>query len=158
MSARTHARPGLDHDDTLALLSRQTELLERIAEGTPLSDVLAGITAVLEDLVPGARCSVLLLDPVDPAPRGGAVAAARVLVPDRRPAHRRRRRVLRCGRVPGPAGRRRGHRDRPALARVPRDRDPARAAVVLVVADPGAPGCARDVRRLPRPPAPPLGP
>lgn len=69
MSAEPHATQpdvsfGLDHADTVALLERQTELLERIAEGTALPDVLTGITAALEELVPGARCSVLLLDPV----------------------------------------------------------------------------------------------
>ena len=57
-------RTGFDLDrvDTVARLERQTELLERIAAGTALSDVLAGITTALEELVPGARCSVLLLD------------------------------------------------------------------------------------------------
>lgn len=53
----------LDHADTVALLERQTELLERIAAGTTLPEVLGAITETLEDLVPGARCSVLLLDP-----------------------------------------------------------------------------------------------
>ncbi|BBF99447.1 MULTISPECIES: GAF domain-containing sensor histidine kinase [Pseudonocardia] len=52
----------LDHADTVVLLQRQTELLERIAAGTALPEVLGGITAALESLVPGARCSVLLLD------------------------------------------------------------------------------------------------
>lgn len=54
---------GLEHADSVALLDRQTEVLERIAAGTALPDVLTGITLALEGLVPGCRCSVLLLDP-----------------------------------------------------------------------------------------------
>lgn len=53
---------GLDHADVVALLSRQTATLEEIAAGAPLGGVLGGITTTLEDLLPGCRCSVLLLD------------------------------------------------------------------------------------------------
>ena len=53
----------LDHADSVALLDRQTEMLERIAAGAALSEVLTGIATALEELVPGSRCSVLLLDP-----------------------------------------------------------------------------------------------
>lgn len=52
----------LDHPDAVALLARQTEILEQIAAGVPLADVLTGIATTLEGLVPGCRCSVLLLD------------------------------------------------------------------------------------------------
>ncbi|WP_214406785.1 ATP-binding protein [Pseudonocardia lacus] len=55
--------PGLDHADAVALLARQTGILEQIATGGALSGVLTGIATTLEDLVPGCRCSVLLLDP-----------------------------------------------------------------------------------------------
>jgi PAS domain S-box-containing protein len=54
---------GLDHADSAALLRRQTEILELIAARAPLAEVLTGIAVALEDLVPGCRCSVLLLDP-----------------------------------------------------------------------------------------------
>ena len=54
---------GLDHADAVALLARQTEILEQIASGVALSEVLNRIATTLEDLVPGCRCSVLLLDP-----------------------------------------------------------------------------------------------
>ncbi|MHA3701453.1 ATP-binding protein [Jatrophihabitans sp. YIM 134969] len=52
----------LEPSDAVALLERQTEILEQIATGTPLAVVLTGIAATLEDLVPGCWCSVLLLD------------------------------------------------------------------------------------------------
>lgn len=37
-------------------------MLERIAAGAALPDLLTGIATALEELVPGSRCSVLLLD------------------------------------------------------------------------------------------------
>ena len=52
----------LDHADAVALLDRQTDILEQIAAGVALADVLTGIANTLETLVPGCRCSVLLLD------------------------------------------------------------------------------------------------
>ncbi|MDT7553884.1 MAG: hypothetical protein QOI16_2420 [Pseudonocardiales bacterium] len=60
----TATAPGaeLDHADSLGLLHRQTTVLELIAAGTPLPDVLAAVTRSLEELIPGSRCSVLLLD------------------------------------------------------------------------------------------------
>lgn len=54
--------PGLGPDDARELLDRQTQVLELIAEAAPLHDVLDEILASLERLMPGARCSVLLLD------------------------------------------------------------------------------------------------
>ncbi len=53
---------GVDQADAVELLTRQTEILEQIACGTPLAGVLTGIARTLEDLVPGCSCSVLLLD------------------------------------------------------------------------------------------------
>ena len=53
---------GLDPADAAALLARQTAILEQIARGAPLADVLTGIAATLEDLVPDCSCSVLLLE------------------------------------------------------------------------------------------------
>jgi PAS domain S-box-containing protein len=55
--------PGLDRGDAMALLARQTEILEQIATGAALPGVLTGIASTLEELVPNCRCSVLLLDP-----------------------------------------------------------------------------------------------
>lgn len=51
-----------DRDDAVALLDRQTAVLELIASTAPLEDVLTEIVLGLESLIPGARCSVLLLD------------------------------------------------------------------------------------------------
>lgn len=52
----------LDPADAEALLARQTEILEQIATGAPLADVLTGIASTLEDLAPDSSCSVLLLE------------------------------------------------------------------------------------------------
>ncbi len=54
--------PGLGAADVGDLLDRQTEVLELIARAAPLAEVLEKILTSLEDLMPGARCSVLLLD------------------------------------------------------------------------------------------------
>jgi PAS domain S-box-containing protein len=49
-------------DDARRMLDRQAEVLDLIAGAAPLRDVLTAILTSLEDLMPGARCSVLLLD------------------------------------------------------------------------------------------------
>lgn len=49
-------------DDAREMLDRQGEVLELIAGAAPLPDVLTEILTSLEHLMPGARCSVLLLD------------------------------------------------------------------------------------------------
>lgn len=51
-----------DQLDAVALLTRQTAILEQIAVGAALPDVLTDIAATFEVLVPGCYCSVLLLD------------------------------------------------------------------------------------------------
>ena len=62
----------LGHDDTLRLLDSQSRVLELIAAGTPLPDVLDAVLGSLEDLLDGARCSILLLDRETGALRHGA--------------------------------------------------------------------------------------
>lgn len=62
----------LDHADSLGLLQRQTMVLELIAAGTALPDVLGAVTRSLEELMPGSRCSVLLLDAAAGTLRHGA--------------------------------------------------------------------------------------
>ncbi|MCX6462010.1 MAG: ATP-binding protein [Pseudonocardiales bacterium] len=52
----------LDHADSLDLLHRQTTVLELIAAGATLPETLTAVTEALEELIPGSRCSVLLLD------------------------------------------------------------------------------------------------
>lgn len=52
----------LSGDEVTAVLDRQTSVMERLAAGDRLSDVLEGIVVALEELIPGSRCSVLLLD------------------------------------------------------------------------------------------------
>ncbi|GLY43440.1 hypothetical protein Amsp01_094630 [Amycolatopsis sp. NBRC 101858] len=49
--------------DTEALLRAQSGVLERIAGGAPLAEVLTEVATTLERLMPGCHCSILLLDP-----------------------------------------------------------------------------------------------
>ncbi|MGW4525029.1 ATP-binding protein [Amycolatopsis sp. NPDC004378] len=58
--------------DTEALLRVQSDVLERIAGGTPLAAVLTEVATALERLMPGCRCSILLLDPASATLRHGA--------------------------------------------------------------------------------------
>jgi PAS domain S-box-containing protein len=62
----------LDHGDSLSLLRRQTSVLELIAAGTPLAEVLTCVVVALEELIEGSRCSILLLDPATATLRHGA--------------------------------------------------------------------------------------
>ncbi|MGQ0574207.1 MAG: ATP-binding protein [Pseudonocardia sp.] len=62
----------LDHADSLGLLHRQTRVLELIASGAALPAVLDAVTEALEQLIPGSRCSVLLLDPATQTLHHGA--------------------------------------------------------------------------------------
>lgn len=59
----TPPRPaGPAPDDALHLLDAQTRVLELMAGGAPLDEVLSEVVLALESLLDGARCSVLLLD------------------------------------------------------------------------------------------------
>lgn len=72
--ADTAPLPVLDlsHLDSIDLLHRQTTVLELIASGATLPEVLTAVTVALEDLIPGSRCSVLLLDAAAETLRHGA--------------------------------------------------------------------------------------
>ncbi len=48
--------------EVTAVLDRQTAVMEQLASDAPLSQVLDSIVIALEELIPGSRCSVLLLD------------------------------------------------------------------------------------------------
>jgi PAS domain S-box-containing protein len=52
----------VDHERTLELLSHQTRILELLASGTPLEETLNEVARALEQLMPGGRCSILLID------------------------------------------------------------------------------------------------
>jgi PAS domain S-box-containing protein len=58
----TGVDPGIDHADSLTLLERHTEVLDLLASGATLAEVLTAVTMALDELIPGSRCSVLLLD------------------------------------------------------------------------------------------------
>ncbi|HEX3614656.1 MAG TPA: ATP-binding protein [Sporichthyaceae bacterium] len=66
------ARTGVDHGQSLALLSQQTDILQMLAAGADLPDVLTAVTLALESHMPGTRCSVLLYDPRAHRMRHGA--------------------------------------------------------------------------------------
>lgn len=72
MEADLAEAPRLRAEDLRALLDRQTDVLHRIARTAPLPEILGSILTALEELIPGARCSVLLLDPTDRTLRHGA--------------------------------------------------------------------------------------
>jgi len=57
-----HARQGRERDRIATLLHGQTRILEMIAVGKPLPDVLAALSTMVERQVPGMLCSVLLLE------------------------------------------------------------------------------------------------
>jgi PAS domain S-box-containing protein len=57
------ARETLDAGDTARLLDRQHRVLELLAGGAGRGEVLGAVTLALEELIPGSRCSVLVLDP-----------------------------------------------------------------------------------------------
>jgi len=71
-AAGTWASFDLDHADSLDLLRRQTSVLELIAAGTPLAEVLTCVVVALEELIEGSRCSILLLDPATATLHHGA--------------------------------------------------------------------------------------
>ncbi len=60
--ALRHARQGRERDRIATLLHGQTRVLELIAVGQPLPDVLAALSTMIERQVPGMLCSVLLLE------------------------------------------------------------------------------------------------
>lgn len=55
-------RSELGPEDVQAVLDSQSEVLELITRAAPLPEVLGRILTSLEELMPGGRCSVLLLD------------------------------------------------------------------------------------------------
>jgi signal transduction histidine kinase len=61
-AAGTAASFDLGHADSLSLLRRQTAVLELIATGAPLAEVLTCVVTALEELIEGSRCSILLFD------------------------------------------------------------------------------------------------
>ena len=62
----------LSHGDSLGLLHKQTAVLELLASGAPLTEVLTSVVIALEELMDGARCSILLLDAETATLRHGA--------------------------------------------------------------------------------------
>jgi PAS domain S-box-containing protein len=58
MSSRLDSRD----DQIVALLQSQRAVLERIASGAPLSDVLLGLVQLIERQVPGMYCAILRTD------------------------------------------------------------------------------------------------
>jgi diguanylate cyclase (GGDEF)-like protein/PAS domain S-box-containing protein len=55
-----------------AMVASQAHILRLIAQGAPLAETLATICEVVEAVVPGALCSVMLVDDAEPVLRAGA--------------------------------------------------------------------------------------
>jgi len=72
VAAGTGASFDLDHADSLDLLRRQASVLELIAAGTPLAEVLTCVAVALEELIEDSRCSILLFDPATATLHHGA--------------------------------------------------------------------------------------
>lgn len=60
--AARHVRQGRERDAIARLLRGQTRILEMIAVGAPLPEVLTALSALIERQAPGMLCSVLLLE------------------------------------------------------------------------------------------------
>ncbi len=82
MSASSASRE-LSRIDALELLQRQADVLEMIAQGQDLASTLAHIVLALEDLIPAARCSILLFQPATNTLHHGAAPS----LPDEYIAH-----------------------------------------------------------------------
>ncbi len=57
-----HVHDTLGTADAAGLLDRQHRVLELLAGGAGRAEVLGAVTLALEELIPGSRCSVLVLD------------------------------------------------------------------------------------------------
>src|SRR5262245_39504312 len=57
-----HVRERRERDRIATLLHGQTRLLEMIAVGRPLPDVLTALCTTIERQVPGMLCSILMLE------------------------------------------------------------------------------------------------
>ncbi len=60
------------HMETSWLGLAQTRILEQVATGAALPDVLAAIVRLIEEQAEGMTCSILLLDPTGNCLRDGA--------------------------------------------------------------------------------------
>lgn len=58
--------------EVTAVLDHQTAVMEQIASGAPLPAVLDSVVLALEELMPGSRCSILVLDDQGLLRRGSA--------------------------------------------------------------------------------------
>lgn len=58
--------------EVTAVLDHQTAVMEQIASGAPLPTVLDSVVLALEELMPGSRCSILVLDEQGLLRRGSA--------------------------------------------------------------------------------------
>ncbi len=62
----------LTGEEVTAVLDRQTAVMEQLASGAALPVVLDSIVLALEELMPGSRCSILLLDEAGTLRHGSA--------------------------------------------------------------------------------------
>lgn len=69
---RATRRNVLSGEDAIAVLDRQTAVMELLTSGAPLSSVLDSVVLALEELMPASRCSILLLDEAGALRHGAA--------------------------------------------------------------------------------------
>ena len=62
----------LTEGEVIAVLDHQTSVMEQLAAGAELGDVLDSVVRALEELMGGSRCSVLVLDADGRLRRGSA--------------------------------------------------------------------------------------
>jgi signal transduction histidine kinase len=62
----------LSGEEAIAVLDRQTAVMELLASGAPLASVLDSVALALEELMPASRCSILLLDDAGALRHGAA--------------------------------------------------------------------------------------
>jgi PAS domain S-box-containing protein len=119
------------------LLEDQTRVLERIARGRPLAEVLDPITGLAERHVPGLTCPGVRGRPAGPAFEGGGRPGVRPRLPadPGRAGREAGRGPAGPGGVHPAAGDRRRPRRRAGRAAVPRRRPPARVPGLLVGPD-----------------------
>lgn len=76
LATRQDVADGLAAADLAILVEQQSRLLERLVSGSQLATVLADLVEVVEGLLPGSFCSVLLADPAGTLHHGAAPSLA----------------------------------------------------------------------------------
>ena len=116
----------------------QQEILEAMANGVPMKDIMDTLCRRVEALAPSVLCSVLAVNRDQQLqPSGEPEHCAALLQCHRRHAHRSHGRLVRNGRISRRAGRGHRHRHRSVVGRLQASGAAARIACLLVEPDQG---------------------